>query len=165
MGSVAIFRPRRVLTATYYAPFPPMGNFPVLKTIMSSQTSSLVAARGGPYQILRMLAIGRSPVGLEVDRDTGEITILRYIGVHDCGGIANPKLVALCLTFQDVRGQGLQLGGPVGGGHRWPQDKLREPGRQPLVDPFMQGRAALWDEGRGVEVRTTTSQLLDHCRR
>ena len=30
---------------------------------------------------------------VEVDRDTGEVTIIRYVAVHDCGRIINPMLV------------------------------------------------------------------------
>src|SRR2546428_5732329 len=67
-----------------------------------------------------------------------------------------------CLALQDVRGKGLKFGRPVRGGRRRPQDELREPDCQPLVDPFVQGRAALRNEVSGVEVWTTASQLLDH---
>src|SRR5919108_5112854 len=70
-----------------------------------------------------------------------------------------------CLALQDVRGKCLQFGRPVSGGRRWPQDELREPARKPLVDPFVQGRAALRDEVREVEVWTTASPLLDHRHR
>ena len=80
-------------------------------------------------------------------------------GVDGDGGGAGS-----CLAPQDVRGQGLQFGCPVRGGHRWPQEELREPDGQPLVDPFVQGRAALRDEVRGVEVWTTAAQLLEHRR-
>lgn len=31
---------------------------------------------------------------VEVDRDTGEVRILRYAAVHDCGRVINPKLLA-----------------------------------------------------------------------
>jgi aerobic carbon-monoxide dehydrogenase large subunit len=30
---------------------------------------------------------------VEVDRDTGRVTILRYVSVHDCGNLLNPKIV------------------------------------------------------------------------
>ena len=42
---------------------------------------------GNPY------AFGAHVVVVEVDRDTGEVTFLRYAAVHDCGRIINPKLV------------------------------------------------------------------------
>src|SRR5262245_41026849 len=70
-----------------------------------------------------------------------------------------------CLTLQDVRGQGLQLGRPVYGGRCRAQDELREPRRQPLVDPCVQSRATLGHEVRGVEVWTTTLQPFNRRRR
>ena len=39
------------------------------------------------------VSFGAHAVVVEVDRETGEVKILRYIGVHDCGQIINPKLV------------------------------------------------------------------------
>jgi 2-furoyl-CoA dehydrogenase large subunit len=30
---------------------------------------------------------------VEVARDTGRVTILRYVSVHDCGNLLNPKIV------------------------------------------------------------------------
>jgi carbon-monoxide dehydrogenase large subunit len=39
------------------------------------------------------ISFGAHAVVVEVDRDTGEVQILRYVGVHDCGRIINPKLV------------------------------------------------------------------------
>jgi carbon-monoxide dehydrogenase large subunit len=39
------------------------------------------------------ISFGAHAVVVEVDRDTGEVKILRYVGVHDCGRIINPKLV------------------------------------------------------------------------
>jgi carbon-monoxide dehydrogenase large subunit len=39
------------------------------------------------------VSFGAHAVVVEVDRDTGEVKILRYVGVHDCGQIVNPKLV------------------------------------------------------------------------
>src|SRR3989442_6998133 len=65
------------------------------------------------------------------------------------------------LALQDVFGKGLQFGRPVHGGRRRPQDELREPDCQPLVDPFVQGRAALRDEVRGAEAWTPAPQLLN----
>ena len=69
-----------------------------------------------------------------------------------------------CLALEDVRSKGLQLGRPVSGGRRWPQEELREPDGQPFVDPFVQGRTALRDDGCGIEVGATASQLLDRRR-
>jgi carbon-monoxide dehydrogenase large subunit len=39
------------------------------------------------------ISFGAHAVVVEVDRETGEVKILRYVGVHDCGQIVNPKLV------------------------------------------------------------------------
>jgi aerobic carbon-monoxide dehydrogenase large subunit len=39
------------------------------------------------------ISYGAHAVVVEVDRETGEVKILRYVGVHDCGRIINPKLV------------------------------------------------------------------------
>jgi carbon-monoxide dehydrogenase large subunit len=39
------------------------------------------------------ISFGAHAAVVEVDRDTGEVHILRYVGVHDCGQIINPKLV------------------------------------------------------------------------
>ena len=73
-------------------------------------------------------------------------------------------VVPSCLALQDVRSKGLQFGRPVRRGHRRPQEELREPHGQPLVDPFVQGCATLRDEvlqGRGLDdgvaTRSTTA--------
>jgi aerobic carbon-monoxide dehydrogenase large subunit len=39
------------------------------------------------------ISFGAHAVVVEVDRETGAVKILRYVGVHDCGQIINPKLV------------------------------------------------------------------------
>jgi aerobic carbon-monoxide dehydrogenase large subunit len=39
------------------------------------------------------ISFGAHAVVVEVDRETGEVKILRYVGVHDCGQIINPRLV------------------------------------------------------------------------
>ena len=38
-------------------------------------------------------AFGAHVAVVEVDRESGEVRILRYVAVHDCGRIINPKLV------------------------------------------------------------------------
>jgi len=43
---------------------------------------------GNPY------AFGAHVVVVEVDTETGSVRILKYVAVHDCGRIINPKLVA-----------------------------------------------------------------------
>jgi carbon-monoxide dehydrogenase large subunit len=39
------------------------------------------------------LSFGAHAVVVEVSRETGAVTIVRYVGVHDCGCIINPRLV------------------------------------------------------------------------
>jgi aerobic carbon-monoxide dehydrogenase large subunit len=39
------------------------------------------------------ISFGAHAVVVEIDSETGEVRILRYVGVHDCGRIINPKLV------------------------------------------------------------------------
>ena len=39
-------------------------------------------------------SFGAHVVVVEVDRDTGEVGLLRYAAVHDCGRVINPKLLA-----------------------------------------------------------------------
>jgi carbon-monoxide dehydrogenase large subunit len=39
------------------------------------------------------VSFGAHAAVVEVDRDTGAVKILRYVGIHDCGRIVNPKLV------------------------------------------------------------------------
>ncbi len=46
---------------------------------------------GAPYQSPH--AFSAHVAVVEVDPDTGEVTILRYVAVHDCGRIINPLLV------------------------------------------------------------------------
>jgi aerobic carbon-monoxide dehydrogenase large subunit len=37
-------------------------------------------------------SFGAHAVVVEVSRETGQVTIRRYVGVHDCGRIVNPRL-------------------------------------------------------------------------
>jgi carbon-monoxide dehydrogenase large subunit len=46
---------------------------------------------GGPYH--NPHAFSAHVAVVEVDPDTGEVTIIRYVAVHDCGRIINPLLV------------------------------------------------------------------------
>jgi carbon-monoxide dehydrogenase large subunit len=46
---------------------------------------------GAPYQ--NPHAFSAHVAVVEVDADTGEVKIVRYVGVHDCGRIINPLLV------------------------------------------------------------------------
>src|SRR5215470_9571835 len=59
---------------------------------------SVEAERGlvfsGTYTLPRApFSFGAHAVVVEVSRETGQVTILRYAGVHDCGRIVNPRLV------------------------------------------------------------------------
>ena len=38
-------------------------------------------------------AFGAHVAVVEIDRDSGDVRIMRYVAVHDCGRIINPKLV------------------------------------------------------------------------
>ena len=55
------------------------------------------------------ISFGAHAVVVEVDRDTGEVNILRYVGVHDCGRIINPKLVEGQILGGIVQGLGQAL--------------------------------------------------------
>ncbi|MCH8225278.1 MAG: xanthine dehydrogenase family protein molybdopterin-binding subunit [Chloroflexi bacterium] len=46
---------------------------------------------GGPHQ--NPHSFGAHVVVVEVSRDTGDVKIIRYVAVHDCGRIINPMLV------------------------------------------------------------------------
>jgi carbon-monoxide dehydrogenase large subunit len=58
---------------------------------------------GNPY------AFGAQVVVVELDRDTGELRFLKYVAVHDCGRIINPKLVAGQMSGGIVQGIGQAL--------------------------------------------------------
>ncbi len=77
----------------------------------------------GTYTLLENpLSFGAHAVVVEVSRDTGEINILRYVGVHDCGRIINPMLV-----------EGQILGGIVQGiGQALTEDMVYSQTGQPL---------------------------------
>ena len=46
---------------------------------------------GAPYQ--NPHAFGAHVAVVQVDPDTGQVKLLRYVAVHDCGRIINPLLV------------------------------------------------------------------------
>ncbi len=52
---------------------------------------------------------GAHGVVVEIDPDTAAVTILRYVGVHDCGHIINPKLVEGQIHGGIVQGIGQAL--------------------------------------------------------
>ncbi len=58
---------------------------------------------GNPY------AFGAHVVVVEVDRTTGEVKILRYVAVHDCGRIINPMIVEGQIHGGIVQGIGQAL--------------------------------------------------------
>jgi aerobic carbon-monoxide dehydrogenase large subunit len=58
---------------------------------------------GNPY------AFGAHVAVVEVDRHTGEVSFLKYVAVHDCGRIINPKLVEGQMYGGIVQGIGQAL--------------------------------------------------------
>ena len=72
-------------------------------------------------------AFGVQVAVVEIDRDTGEVKLLRHVGVHDCGRIINPVLV-----------QGQIHGGIVQGiGQAMTETILYTPEGQPTTGSFM----------------------------
>jgi carbon-monoxide dehydrogenase large subunit len=53
---------------------------------------------------------GAHAVVVEVDRDTGTVRILRYVAVHDCGRVINPKLLEGQVYGAIAQGVGQALG-------------------------------------------------------
>jgi carbon-monoxide dehydrogenase large subunit len=47
---------------------------------------------------------------VEVDRDTGALNVLRYVAVHDCGRVINPKLLEGQVYGAIAQGLGQALG-------------------------------------------------------
>ena len=73
---------------------------------------------------------------MEVDRETGEVTFLRYAAVHDCGRIINPKLV-----------EGQMYGGMAQGlGQALMEGMVYTPEGQPLVREECLGGCCLQSE-------------------
>jgi carbon-monoxide dehydrogenase large subunit len=64
---------------------------------------------------------------VEVDRDSGEVYVLRYVAVHDCGRIVNPRLLEGQIYGAIAQGVGQALSE---GMHYSPQG-------QPLTGSFM----------------------------
>ena len=72
-------------------------------------------------------SFGAHAVVVEVSRETGQVTILRYVGVHDCGRIVNPRLV-----------EGQIIGGIVQGlGQALTEDVVYSPEGQPLTGSLL----------------------------
>lgn len=73
------------------------------------------------------ISFGAHAVVVEVDRETGEVKILRYVGVHDCGRIINPRLV-----------EGQILGGIAQGiGQALTESMVYSPEGQPLTGTLL----------------------------
>ena len=51
-------------------------------------------------------SFGAHAVAVEVNRETGAVRILRYVGVHDCGRIVNPRWSKGKLSAVSPRGSG-----------------------------------------------------------
>ncbi len=72
-------------------------------------------------------SFGAHAVVVEVSRETGQVTILRYVGVHDCGRIVNPRLV-----------EGQIIGGITQGlGQALTEDVVYSPEGQPLAGSLL----------------------------
>jgi carbon-monoxide dehydrogenase large subunit len=72
-------------------------------------------------------SFGAHAVVVEVSRETGAIRILRYVGVHDCGRIVNPRLV-----------EGQIIGGIAQGlGQALSEDVVYSPEGQPLTGSLL----------------------------
>jgi carbon-monoxide dehydrogenase large subunit len=72
-------------------------------------------------------SFGAHAVVVEVSRETGQVTILRYVGVHDCGRIINPRLV-----------EGQIIGGIAQGiGQALTEDVVYSPEGQPLTGSLL----------------------------
>jgi carbon-monoxide dehydrogenase large subunit len=95
----------------------------------------LVAAAGddgldlsGSYTLPHApVSFGAHAVVVEVSRETGAVHILRYVGVHDCGRIINPRLV-----------EGQIAGGIAQGlGQALTEDVVYSPQGQPLTGSLL----------------------------
>ncbi len=82
----------------------------------------------GTYTLLAApFSFGAHAVVVEVSRETGQVTILRYVGVHDCGRIINPRLV-----------EGQIMGGIAQGlGQALTEDVVYSPAGQPLTGSLL----------------------------
>jgi len=83
--------------------------------------NSTYTLQGTPF------SFGAHAVVVEVSRETGAVTILRYVGVHDCGRIINPRLV-----------EGQIMGGIAQGlGQALTEDVVYSPEGQPLTGSLL----------------------------
>jgi carbon-monoxide dehydrogenase large subunit len=73
------------------------------------------------------ISFGAHAVVVEIDRETGAVSILRYVGIHDCGRIINPRLV-----------EGQILGGIAQGiGQALSESMVYSPEGQPLTGSLL----------------------------
>jgi len=107
--------------------------FPQLVAAASSRThGSMEGERGlvfsGTYTLPGApFSFGAHAVVVEVSRETGQVSILRYVGVHDCGRIVNPRLV-----------EGQIIGGIAQGlGQALTEDVVYSPEGQPLTGSLL----------------------------
>jgi carbon-monoxide dehydrogenase large subunit len=107
--------------------------FAQLVAAASSQAhGSVEAERGlvvsGTYTLPGApFSFGAHAVVVEVNRETGAVSILRYVGVHDCGRIVNPRLV-----------EGQIIGGIAQGlGQALTEDVVYSPEGQPLTGSLL----------------------------
>jgi carbon-monoxide dehydrogenase large subunit len=64
----------------------------------------------GPYTLPGApFSLGAHAVVVAVSRETGQVTILRYVGGHDCGRIVNPRLVEGPMIGGIAQGRGQAL--------------------------------------------------------
>jgi CO/xanthine dehydrogenase Mo-binding subunit len=66
-------------------------------------------ARGANPEDVSVRTCGAQCVELEVDLDTGEITVLRVVAAHDCGRIINPTMVESQVVGGITQGLGFAL--------------------------------------------------------
>jgi carbon-monoxide dehydrogenase large subunit len=72
-------------------------------------------------------SFGAHAVVVEVSRETGQVTIRRYVGIHDCGCIINPRLV-----------EGQIIGGIAQGlGQALSEEVVYSPLGQPLMGSLL----------------------------
>jgi carbon-monoxide dehydrogenase large subunit len=83
--------------------------------------SGTYTLQGAPF------SFGAHAVAVEVSRETGAVSILRYVGVHDCGRMVNPRLV-----------EGQIVGGIAQGlGQALTEEVVYSPEGQPLTGSLL----------------------------
>lgn len=85
-------------------------------------------ARGANPEGLTIHTFGAQAVEVEVDVDTGEVTILRVVAAHDCGRIINPMMVDSQVIGAVTQGIGFAL----------MEERLLDVGRGMVVNPNLE---------------------------